>query len=229
MRGGKRGDQKMRIVLYSVGLLLIGGAGNAVAQGWYGYGNPWGYGSGYHHASTYEEGVQRGAADIIRSKGAYNLMTSEAMKNVEDARRKYIDNRVHSTEKYFEMRDINKRAREAERGPRPGMEDLIRYSSTRKPNRLSPSELDPLTGDITWPGILRDSQYEEDRKKLENLYGVRAFTGFLNGDQLTQVDSSIKSMEAELSKNVKTYAPQSWTQAKSFLKSLTYESRLRPG
>jgi hypothetical protein len=219
----------MRIVLCSLGLLLVGSAGSAMAQGWHGYGNPWGYGSGYHHASTYEEGVQRGMADIIRSKGAANLMNSEAMKNVEDARRKYIDNRVHGTEKYFEMRSINKRAREAERGPRPSMEDVIRYSSTRKPNRLSPSELDPLTGDITWPGVLRDSQYEQDRKKLEDLYSARAFSGFLSGDQLMQVDSSIKSILGELGKNVKVYPPTSWTQAKSFLESLQYESRLQPG
>jgi hypothetical protein len=219
----------MRILFCSLGLLLIGGAGNAVAQGWHGYGNPWGYGSGYHHASTYEEGVQRGMADIIRSKGAANLMNSEAAGNWQDAYRKHIDNRVHSTEKYFEMRDINRRARAAESGPRPSMEDVIRHADARKPNRLSPCELDALTGNINWPGVLRGSQYEQDRKKLEDLYSARAFSGFLSGDQLMQVDSSIKSIQAELKKNIKNYPPQSWTQANAFLKSLTYESRMQPG
>jgi len=227
--GGKRGEQKMRIALCSLGLLLLVVPGSATAQDWYRYGDPWGYGSGQHHSSTYEEGVQRGMADVIRSAGAYNLMTSEAMNNVEDAKRKYIDNRVHSTEKYFEMRDINRKARAAERGPRPSMEDMIRYSDARKPNRLSPSELDPLTGNITWPGILRGGQYDGDRKKLEDLYSLRAFNGYLNGDQLMQVNGSITSMQAALKQNVRNLPPQSYVQAKAFLESLAYESSLPAG
>lgn len=219
----------MRIMLCALGLLLIGGAGNAMAQTGYGYGNPWGYGSGYHHASTAEEGMARGMADVIRSAGAANLMNSEAAGNWQDARRKDIDNRVYGTEKYFEMRSINKQARAAERGPRPSMEDMIRYSNSRKPNRLSPSELDPLTGHIAWPGILRQSQYEGDRNKLDDLYSVRASNGFLSGDQLMQVDSSVKKIQAELKRNVRNLPPQSYVQAKSFLESLAYESRLQPG
>jgi hypothetical protein len=156
-------------------------------------------------------------------------MTSEAMKNVEDARKKYIDNRVYGTEKYFEMRRINKMARTAEQGPRPSMEDIIRVSDSRKPNRLSPSELDPLTGKIAWPPILRDAQYEQDRMKLEELYGARAFSGFLTGSQLTEVNSTVGNIEAELKKKISEYPPQSYVQAKSFLRSLAYEATLQPG
>ena len=91
-------------------------------------GNPWGYGYGYRHASTYEEGVQRGFADIVRSAGAKNLMDSEAAINWEQARRAYFDNRVYGTQKYFELRARNRQARAEERGPRPTMQDLIRLS-----------------------------------------------------------------------------------------------------
>ncbi len=219
----------MRIVLCSLGLLLVGSAGIATAQDWYKYGNPWGYGSGQHHASTAEEGAMRGMADVIRSKGAANLMNSEAMKNVEDARTKYIDNRVYGTEKYFEMRAMNKAARAAERGPRPSMEDVMRYSSARKPNRLSPSELDPLTGGIHWPGIVQQNQYQQDREQLEDLYSVRATNGFLTVEQMQQVDASINNIQAELKRNIRNVPPQAYTQAKAFLTSLAFESRMRPG
>jgi hypothetical protein len=195
--------------------------------------NPWAYsgpwGPSYHHASTVEEGIQRGFADVVRSAGAYNLMTSEAMKNVEDARRKYIDNRMYGTEKYFEQRELNRQARAAARGPRPTMEDAIRYANTRKPNRLSPSELDPLSGDITWPTALRQEQYKENREELDKLYAERAEAGFLSADQLARVDSLTKSMLAQLKDNLQSYPPQVYTQAKSFLQSLAYESLLRPG
>jgi len=219
----------MRTVLCLLCLLVFGNASTALAQSWHGYGNPWGYGSGYHHASTYEEGVQRGAADIIRSAGAANLMNSAAANNWQDAQRKYIENRVYGTDQYFEMRRMNRAARAAERGPKPTMEKLVRLAGARKPNRLSPSELDPLTGKITWPVLLREPQFREDRQKLEEIYVERAFDGQLGLTQLRQVNSSVASMKAGLLKDVRSSEPMFYTQAKAFLEGLAYESRLPTG
>jgi len=220
----------MRILLCLLGLLIACYASMASAQApWrspWAWTQPWG--DGYYHSSTYEEGVQRGFADVVRSAGAYNLMTSEAMKNVEQARRQYIDNRVYSTEKYFEMRRINREARAAERGPRPTMEDLIRYSDARKPDRLSPSELDPLSGRITWPVVLKDDRFQEDRQQLEKIFAERAVVGVLSMAQLTQIDSLTKHMLAVLKENINAYPPQLYTQAKSFLQSLAYEALAQP-
>jgi len=185
--------------------------------------------SGYADIIGAQGAYQHGFADVVRSSGEYNLMTSEAMMNVEDARKKYIDNRVYGTEKYFEMRDINRRARAAERGPRPTMEDAIRYANIRKPNRLSPSELDPLSGDITWPAALQQEQYRESRDELDKIYAERSEAGYLSADQLARVDSLTKSLLAQLKDNLRSYPPQLYTQAKSFLQSLAYESFLRPG
>jgi hypothetical protein len=220
----------MRILLCSLILLVFGYAGITLGQEYWQntWGNPNVWGMSNHHSSTVEEGVQRGFADVVRSAGAYNLMTSEAMGNVEDARKKYIDNRTYGAEKYFEMRDLNRRARAAERGSRPTMEDAIRYANSRKPSRLSPSELDPLSGDITWPEALRQQQYKEHRDQLEKIYAQRSEAGFLSADQLAQADSLTKSMMAQLKDNLRSYSPQAYTQAKSFLESLAYESRLQP-
>ena len=67
------------------------------------------------YSSTYEEGVQRGYADIVRSQGMANLMNSEAAKKYEEARREYLDNRLKATQTYFEMRRVNQEARSRER------------------------------------------------------------------------------------------------------------------
>jgi len=189
---------------------------------------PWFFGPGYHHASTYEEGVQRGFADIIRSAGAANLMNSQAAKNYEDARRKMIDNRVYGAEKYFQMRQMNRAARAAERGPPPTTEDLIRLASQRAPDRLSASVLDPLTGVISWPTILRGAAYDADRQHLERLYASRAATGFLTPEQAAEAGVAIDRISGELKRNINTYAPQAYAQAKAFLNSLAYESMQRP-
>ena len=46
------------------------------------------------YGGTVEGSFAHGMADIVRSAGEYNLRTSEAYKNYEDARRKNIDNRL---------------------------------------------------------------------------------------------------------------------------------------
>jgi hypothetical protein len=221
----------MRTFVYTLGFLVLAQPVSVTAQDSYlPFGLPaWGWGGGYRHASTYEEGVQRGMADIIRSAGQANLLNSEAAKNYEDARRKYMDNRVYGSEKYFEMRRINREARDAERGPRPTMEDIIRYSNARKPNRASPSELDPVTGAISWPALLRDAQFKDRREKLEQIYAVKASFGFLTGEQLMTIQQLADGMKAELKVNISDYPPQAYVQAKSFLETLVFESQMGPG
>ena len=118
-------------------------------MGWGGGG--WGWGG--MHASTAEQGMMTGMAEMMQAAGARNLMNSQALGFVEDARRKNISNRMYGTDAYFQMRKTNREARAAETGPPPTREDLERFARARAPERLSPSELDPLTGAISWPSI----------------------------------------------------------------------------
>jgi hypothetical protein len=192
-------------------------------------GNPWNWGGTYHHASTAAEGAMRGYADVVRSAGAANLMNSQAAGYWEDARRKNIDNRVYSTEKYFEMRAINRAAREAERGPRPSMEDAIRYAEVRKPGRLSASELDPLTGMISWPVVLQHAVYQPYREGLEKAYAWRANAGFFGAEQAAEVHRLTTGLQKELKSHVNDYPPQSYIQAKKFVEALTFESQFSAG
>ena len=150
----------MRTTLGPFALLSLGSLPAATAQETSGPRYPGFYPGFSYHSSTYEEGVQRGFADIVRSAGAANLMNSEAAKSYEQRCRMSIDNRVYGTEKYFELRQINRRPR---RGTRPPAHDggPDPYAAQRVPDRLSPSGLDPLTGVISWPAILRSPRRTE--------------------------------------------------------------------
>jgi hypothetical protein len=214
----------MKKYVLIAGILLLGSATAAQAQwGWGRYGYPY----GYRHASTAEEGIQRGYADVVRSAGIKNLLDSQAANNWEDARRKYFDNRVYGVQKYFEMREVNRQARAAERGPRPTMQQLIRISDARKPDRLDSNELDPLIGNITWPPSLSGDAYKAYRARLEELYGQRAAAGYLNGEELAEVRSLTDGMEAQLKGQIRDLPPSTYTDAKNFIRSLRYESLLK--
>ena len=88
--------------------------------------------------------------------------------------------------------------------------------------------MDPLTGVISWPTILRGKAYEADRQKLELLYASRSATGFLTAEQMAEVSAAIDRISAELKRNISSYSPQLYAQAKEFLKSLAL-SRCMPG
>jgi hypothetical protein len=219
----------MKNAFWISGALLLALPVVASAQ-WVGVRVPPGYGSVYHHASTVEEGWQRGRADIIRSAGLKNLLDSEAAKNWQDARKQAYDNHVYGIQKYFEGREMNRHYRQLERGPRPTEQQLYRIAAERKPDRLGPEFLDPVTGVITWNPVLQGQEFKNDRMELDRLFAQRAIAGFLGGDELGAVRTHIQSMLA-LHKHLHIHhlPANTYMEAKRFLEGLGYEAMLPPG
>lgn len=217
----------MRTIGVTLTSLAVLCAVNAVrAQDYAGGADVWGRYGTYHHASTAEEGAMRGMADMTRSAGAANLMNSAAAGNWQDAYRKGIENHQYAADTYFAMRASNKAARDAERGPRATREDAMRYSQSRMPDRLSPSELDPLTGQIGWPTVLRDEQYAQYRDALTKLHNQRtAAGGYLDATQRAEALRVSGYMKDELKKNINSYSSTEYLQAKKFIQGLEYEVR----
>lgn len=199
-----------------------GGAGGSYLPG-YGYG---GGGYGYSHTSTEAEGVQRGFADIVRSAGAANLMNSAAAKNYEDARKKYIENRLQATETFFEMRRVNQESRDAKR-PRPlSTEQYVRLARQQAPERLSVSQLDPLSGTINWPGVLRDEKFKADREAIELLFKERS-RGITSNSRA--IGDACQALLDRLKPEAETLSANEFIRVRRFVESLANEARLLPG
>ncbi len=215
----------MKVVSCLFALLLICAAQTAWGQR---YPYPF-YGGGYSHASTYEEGVARGLADVIRSSGAANLMHSEASKNYQDAYKKYLDNRLQATNTYFQMRQANKQYRQAERGQPVTQQQLIRYAKQKLPDRLSASDLDPLTGDLSWPLLLRSQQFDLDRQQMQALFSQRANQGYLEPQQYLQVRELSTKMLNDMKPLTRSYPGSVTIEARKFLESLSFEAGFQAG
>jgi len=176
----------------------------------------------YSRASTVEEGVQRGMADIIRSTGYANLQNSAAANNYEEARSKALDNRIKSTQTYFEMRRLNSQYRNAEKGPKPTQEELLRYAAARKPKQLSAHDIDPLTGQIDWPKALREPEYSKFTKTLDEMFQYKARQqGDLTYRQQASVQAVADDLAGELKKNIKIYPPEAYVAAKNFIEGVS--------
>ncbi len=132
-----------------------------------------------------------------------------------------MDNRLRWTETFFEMRRINKAARAREAGPRPTMEQIVTYAQMQRPRNLSSLEVDPVTGDISWPLLLADPIYSEYTRLLQDYFRQRADDGRVtNQKQITAVRDMINEFKSELKANSANYPAGEYGQARNFLESL---------
>jgi hypothetical protein len=215
-------------ISYFVIYLLVGSLGavitpNTAHSQW----GRWGMMGGY--ASTAQQAADYGMSSVIRSQGYANLQNSEAAKNWEDVKSKEIDNRQKWTNAYFDMRKTNREARAEERGPPITQEQAVRLAHKRAPARLTTTQLDPVTGHITYPLVLTDDAFDPYRENVDRLFSERASSGgSVSYDQFQEIQQAVNDFAAALKERVDKYAAGDYGTARTFLTSLAHEARF-PG
>jgi len=181
-----------------------------------------GYGY-WPHSSTLAEGVGHGVGDIMRSAGELSHLTSKAAINFQEAQRLQMDNAGRWLGTYADLRKHNTQLRAELRGPRPTKEDAVRLAQARMPRRLSPGELDPFTGRVYWPILLRTDQYAADRTALEKLIAARATRGAQSPEDYLRSRQLVAEMLEGLREQIQEVPPADFVAAKRFLDSLAVE------
>jgi hypothetical protein len=193
------------------------------------------YGSSYSSGGgggvvTAEQGRGLAVAEVLRGAGDLSRETAKARVLHEKAREQAIDNNYQQVENYFEVRQLNRRERNAERGPTPTPEDVLRYSQSRLPERLSLRELDPHAGVIHWPAALMRPEFDEHRARLEQVFQGRSYynSGIASESYLEIRDETARMM-ATLQDQVRYMDPTAYVEARRFISSLGYEGRFVAG
>jgi hypothetical protein len=211
----------MRSATLSLFMLLALACYGSPAWGQYGYGWPGMYGGGY--ASTAGEGFAIGMADCVRSAGMATLMTSMAASNVEDARSKYIDNQMKATQGYIERQRMLQSYQTSLRKPPPTSEQLYRLAQQGLPKSLSASQLDPVTGAINWPVVLRDDPFDSYREGTQTFFHDAVTNPqTFSYDSYHQLQQDSSDCLGLLKSRIKEYRPNDYIEAKKFVESLTY-------
>ncbi len=167
-----------------------------------------------------------GMADLVQAAGQANLSNSEAAKNYEQASSMNLDNQLKGTQTYFEMRKIYRKAEDS-RFKGLTTEDSWRVAQENTPRRLRSTELDPVTGQIYWPLMFQDPNYQAYRDQLNKLFVQRESShGGIGYDNYVQIQQATKALLAELNKNIGKYSPDDFIRMKNFVESLSYESTL---
>lgn len=181
-----------------------------------------GYGGGFYGASTAGQGAMDGMANMISAKGDYNLSTSAAAVNMTQAQRSEIENRQLYTDAYFQMRQTNTAARKAEAGPPVTEEQLVRLAREEAPRPVSSAQVNPVSGQINWPGVLQDNAFAAQRSALEQLSAKLASTGSLSFSDQMMARETIEAVFGQLKAHIDAVPPQMYVASKSFLQSMMY-------
>jgi hypothetical protein len=182
------------------------------------------------YASTAGQAAAYGMSEVMRAQGYENLQNSEAAKNWEEAKTQEIQNRLRWTETYFEMRKENRDKRAEEAGPRVTQEQAIRMAKAAAPPRLGSTQLDPVTGHISYPMILTDDGYTPYRNRLDSLFAHRAASGgSIQYSEYQAIQQTVTQFVDALKQRVKEYAAGDYGKARTFLDSLAHEASMPAG
>ena len=204
----------------------------AYAQ-YYGGWGPSGWGSGYgvvqRTAQTPAESYAYGLSDVTRARSQSNLTNAEALSTLSDVRGKEIKNNVDYTNMYFERRRINEQYKESRRRPRATPEQLARYARDGMPDRSSGTQIDSITGELSWPIVLQAPEFEQYRAELDALYQDRAARGSVMGrDAYLKTRETCDAFLAALREQVRELPANDYIEGKKFIEMLKYESKHPP-
>jgi len=177
-------------------------------------------------AATVGESYARGAADIVRSQGQYNLQTSEAAINLTQARSQQIDNDLQQTQVFFEKRNINSQQRFGDYSQRAAInaKKMVQYGAAGRPKRLTSRELDPLTGRINWPIFLQGPEYDQPRQTINGMFQMRANQeGALGLEGYESIMGATDMMYATLKSKIETMNSTDYINTKNFIDRLVYD------
>jgi hypothetical protein len=177
-----------------------------------------GYGGG--GGGTVYGSYAAGLGSLIRAEGAYNQMTAQALVTLEQAKSAALDTKLKAAQTYYQLRRINEQGHAEEERKHLAM---YKHVDPTPIPRLSASQLDPVTGQITWPSVLTDTRFNDERQPLESLFALRATDP--SAVTNTQVEKETEALRDKLDGSIDTWSTSDFFAARHFLESLENESR----
>jgi hypothetical protein len=180
-------------------------------------------------ARTRRESYAYGLSDVTRARSQANLTNAQALSTLSDVRRNEIQNNLDYTNMFFDRRRINAAYQESQRRPRATSEQLARFAAEGMPSRSSGSQIDSITGEISWPFVLQASEFDEYRKTIDELFKYRAVTGSVMGrDPYLQTRAATDDLMTAFRGQIRELRPNEFTEGRQFIEMLKYESRQPP-
>jgi hypothetical protein len=177
-----------------------------------------------NHASTAAEGFLNGQARVIEAASQANYLNSIAAVNYQEANSKWIDNQKKYLTNYYEHKVYSKEIRDRYAKQPPTREQVTRIAMSALPEPLTAQAYDRASGQLVWPHILRSSEYDAFRKRIDELMGKRSTIVDGNGSAFErEVSSLVEAMRMLLKTNLQSVTDNQYAESQAFLRSLAFE------
>jgi len=170
----------------------------------------------------------QGGGELLRGSGEGEYWRSLGAINREQARRLYIENRQQAAETYFNMKRLNRAAREELAAPRATAQDLSRYAKDRLPDVLSEQQYDRENGVVTWPLVLLRKEFAADRELIDALALQRSSSNVVAPEVNAELAAATNAMLGTLRAEGTEFHSTDYITAMKFIKSLNYDARVNP-
>ena len=171
-------------------------------------------GSGLYGMGTFAHGV-----------GSYNYNTARAVRELEEARARAIQNHKLAVETWFDLKRQNKQFRADELAPLTPAQ-LSRVIEAQRPDRLRIAQYNPISGKVSWPAALLGNAFATEREALEHGFATRTSRdGGPDSMFQVQVRQTTEQMLAKLRDRIDQFSPNEFMAAKKFLVGLRYEAQ----
>lgn len=170
-----------------------------------------------------------GPINPLAAAGQYNLESSKAAINYQQAYQMSIQNQELRAQTFFDKRKLNSsyRAEQEAQHPHATAEARAAFDRARAPAKLSAAEFDPARGVIQWPGILNLSEFEQSRAQLEELFRQAAADPHGSGlgtRNYRDIKRALDDLSEKLHAEISQFKPDEYIVASKFLKSLVYHA-----
>lgn len=204
---------------------------------------PYIYGYGYRYSpygmgATPDSAYLNGLGNAYRGWGQAQRDAATARVDNERARQIYLQNQrdaLQNQRQWNDERMAFRREGEARRHAEYEKQleayrkwKAMKYGDSDATIRTTPKEVHPETGQINWPTVLRETQFESDRERLTNLFARRAQTG-LTSDLTNAIHESVQSLRQRLVSQISRWPGEDYLEARRFLEALDTEARHAPG
>jgi hypothetical protein len=176
----------------------------------------------YRHASTLQEGVLRGRADVIRAAGEFNYNTAAAALIFEEARKANYANELRHAETFWAKRslyDTQMAARKLKRThvTKPAVEPVAHH--------VPQPFIDPSQPGFVWPAAFDHPVFAGSRERLAVLFAQRSPAD--SGPQSTsylRIQNTTVEMRSLLRDLIREMPPMVYVEARQFLDRAAYEA-----
>lgn len=170
-----------------------------------------------------------GPINPVAAAGQYNLESSKAAINYQQAYQMSIQNQELRAKTFFDKRRLNSsyRAEQETQHPHATAQARAAFDRAMAPAKLSTAEFDPARGVIQWPGILNLAEFEQSRAQLDGLFRQAAADPHGSGlgtRNYRDIKRALDDLSEKLHAEISQFKPDEYIVASKFLKSLVYHA-----